>query len=174
MSDSKWNTEKLDTGERTALKRNAGVMYGNDVRAMEAFWHAAGYVPTGKENIWFACLCMECLWKSEDHAAVLPFEEILKRLYQNGETSESIKNRMIAMLDVPWAPDGYLLGKLNNFARIFRSKNAAVMPDFQQLADDLSNWDRPEHWVQRRWIKTICGNKENEEEKETEENENVD
>ena len=159
MSDVKWDTGRLDSGGRSALKRDAGVMMGGSTRATEAFYQALNSTPKSREQEeqWYACLCMECMWKPENHPATIRFEELLRRMYQSSETSDSIKRRIITVLDTPWSSDGYLLGKLSNFARLMYSKNSSVMPDFSALADDLSNWNHPDKYVQRRWIRTICG-----------------
>ena len=177
MSEPKWDLAKLDSGARSALKRSAGIMLGQDLRAIQAFWQAVGFVPKGSEDKWFACICMESLWKPEDVRQTLPFEELLRRWYQSSETSDSLKNRIVALLDLPWGQDGYLLGKLCNFARQMRAKDAAVMPDFERLADDLARWNSAGRAVQRRWIRTICGQRSEEDEPantEKEETENAD
>ena len=178
MSSRKWDIERLDSGGRSALKRNAGVMMGNNLKALEAFYRAVSYIPKNQnqESQWYACQCMECLWKTDEKPRVIRFEELLRRIYLSSETSESIRHRIVAILDVPWSQDGYLLGKLNNFARILRSKDGSVMPDFEALADDLAIWNHPDRIVQRRWIRTICGSQEEKqtENKESEGNENVD
>lgn len=168
MSEQKWDLSRLDTGGRSVLKRSAGEMLGTDLRSLEAFWRAAGEVPKGREDIWYACMCMECLWKAEDHPRVMPFEEILRTMYQNPDTSDSIRHRITSMADIPWGPDGFLLGKLNGFVRMMKAGDSSVMPDFQKLADDLSWWNNPEHRVQRRWIQTICGWRKEDTKKEEE------
>ena len=159
MSDAKWDTGKLVNGGRSALKHDVGVIMGSNTRAMEAFFQALNFAPKSREQEeqWYACLCMECLWKPENHPAILRFEELLRQMYQSIETSSSIKRRIITMLDIPWSSDGYLLGKLSNFARLMYSKSSTVMPDFGALADDLSRWNHPDKYVQRRWIRVICG-----------------
>ncbi len=180
MSDAKWSTGRLDSGGRSALKRDAGVMMGSSTRAMEAFYQALNFAPKSREQEeqWYACLCMECLWKPENRPTCIRFEELLRRMYQSSETSDSIKRRIITVLDVPWSRDGYLLGKLSNFARLLYSKNSSVMPDFAALADDLSNWNHPDKFVQRRWIRTICGlakdNDTNTDDHDKEDTENAD
>ncbi len=180
MNEKKWDIEKLDSGGRSSLKREAGVMMGNDYQALEAFYRAVSYVPRSREqeSQWFACICMQCLWKADDHPRVLRIEELLGKLYHNPETSESIKHRVIALMDVPWSGDGYLLGKLTNLVRMMRGKDSMVMPDFEALADDLAAWNHPDRYVQRRWIRTICGSSKNDgnhgSENEKEEETNVD
>lgn len=175
MSDQKWDAAKLDSGGRSILKRNAGCMMGSNLRALEAFYSVLNQKPKSREQEeqWYACVCMECLWKADRNPRKVQMEELLHRLYQSSESSESIKHRIIAMLDEPWNEDGYLLGKLCNFARMLRARDETVMPDFEALAEDLYKWNYPEKNVQRRWIRTICGvNKE--ETNETEEKLNVD
>ena len=172
MSDKKWSVEKLDSGGRSVLKRSAGTMMGGDVQALEAFYRAVTYLPKNQEQVaqWYACLCMECLWKPEEHPRSVKMEEMLRRLYQNADTSESIRHRIISLMDVPWSRDGYLIGKLSNFARMMRAKDSSVIPDFDNLADDLARWNHPDRYVQRRWIRTICG--ADKEEKNTEQKDN--
>ncbi len=163
MSEKKWDASRLDSGGRSALKRNAGVMIGDSLRALEAFYQAVPFSLSDREREaqWYACLCMECLWKPEDYPRILPFEEMLRRLYQNKDTSDSIRHRIVSLLDIPWRDDGYLLGKLSSFARMFRSKDAGTMPDFAALADDLARWNHPDHYIQRRWIRVICDTSRN-------------
>ena len=159
MSENKWDITRLDGGGRSALKRNAGIMMGNNLQAMEAFYRAAVVIPKRQEQEaqWYACLCMECLWKPENHPKVVRFEELLRKMYQSGDVSDSIKHRIITVLDVPWGGDGFLLGKLSNLAKLLLGKDSGTMPDFNTLADDLANWNHPDRFVERRWIRTICG-----------------
>lgn len=173
MGDAKWDTSKLNSGERSALKRDAGRMMGSNIQALEAFYRAVSYMPQGQERTaqLYACICLECLWKPEEHSTVKSMEQILRDLYQSSETSESIKHRIVALLDVPWSEDGYLLGKLANFVRMIRASNSSVIPDFQALADDLARWNHPDRYIQRRWIKTICSSNKDLSETKNEQNE---
>ena len=154
--DKKWDISRLSSGERSALKRCAGVMMGSDMKAAEAFYHAAGYCEEYQEKVWFAALCMECLWRPEDMPRVRPVEEMLKDWYQDSETTESTKRRIVALLDTPWGDDGFMLGKLCALVRTMKAKDASVRPDFEKLADDLRYWNSSERFVQRRWLRVIC------------------
>lgn len=158
MPDKKWDIERLSPGERSALRRCAGITMGSSVQAIEAFYHAlTTYCPSREtEKIWFASLCMECLWRPEDHPSRKPFEEIARRMYQDPKSTESLKRRCTAYLDLTWGDDGFLLGKLCNLVRMMRANNSSIMPDFDKLADDLSHWDRADRSVQRRWLRMIC------------------
>ena len=155
MTEKKWDLSKLNTGDRSVLKRNAGTIMRDQVRAIEAFYRGLIVYPRKSEAQWFACMCMDSLWKVST-TEVKPFEKMLSELYNNKSTSPSMKKRIISLLDVPWSEDGFLLRKLNSFARMFRSANGSVKPDFEKLADDLASWNHPDRFVQRKWIHVIC------------------
>ena len=158
MADEKWNLEVLSPGERSILKRSAGTRMGNDLRAMEIYFKVVNSSPKGREREekLFACLCMECLWREEDHPQEIPFEELLKKMYQDEKTSSSMKTRIINLLDIPWGDDGFLLGKICSFVKKIKSSDSMVKPDFMKLYEDLCQWNHPAHYIQRRWIRTIC------------------
>ena len=158
MPEPKWNLSRLSAGERSALKRNAGVMMQNaTMQAIEGFYRAQQQKCNHySEKAWFASICMECLWREEDHPAIKPLPEILRTVYQNPDASDSEKKRCISYLDLHWADDGFLLGKLCSLIRKLRADHPEIMPDFNALADDLNQWNRADHSVQRRWLNTIC------------------
>lgn len=175
MPDLKWDVSRLSAGERNALKRNAGVMMCSaSMQAIEAFYRAQirpckGYA----ENAWFAALCMQCLWREEDHPLIKPFPEILRTTYQNPDATDSTRNRCTNFFDLFWAEDGFLLGKISNLVRKAKSEHPEIMPDFSALADDLNHWNQENHYVQRKWLNIICRTVNEAEKKEEEEN-NVD
>ena len=170
MADHKWDLSRLSAGERSALKRNAGIMMnaaGAD--AIEGFYRAlTGKCSVYSERAWFAAVCMQCLWREEDHPRIVSFPEMLRAIYQNPEATESSRKRCTAFMDVSWDDDGFLLGKICSLVRIMRAGNASVIPDFEALAEDLSRWNNPDRYVQRNWLSIICrneyGQKENKEE----------
>lgn len=166
MTSEKWDIGKLDTGDRSVLRRCAGEMMGGNMLAIEAYYHALVTYPRWEEDNekYFASICMECLWRPEDVHARLPMEELLGRMYRSKDVTPSTQKRIVSMLDIPWGKDGYLLGKLCGMARRMRADDGSVMPDFEKLADDLRNWNHPEHYVQRKWIKAICSMNKKEEE----------
>jgi len=172
MDKPLWDLKRLDSGDRSLLKRSIGRSLGEDLRAAEAFYRALGHVPKSKdqEEQLFFCLCMECLWKTEDNPRVLPFEEMLRRLYYDENSTDSMKRRIISALDIPWSNDGFLQGKMAGFVKKMRNTDGSLMPDFFALAEDLMRWNNSEHSVQRRWIQVVCRTRQNEEEnKEREE-----
>ena len=168
MPEPKWDVSRLSAGERSALKRNAGVMMNDaGMQAIEAFYRALTMgCGTYAEKAWFAALCLQCLWREEDHPQVKPFPEMLRAVYQNPEATDSTRKRCTNYLDLAWRDDGFLLGKLCGLARMMRANNAAVRPDFDSLADDLANWNHAERFVQRRWLNIICAASNEQETKE--------
>ena len=161
MPNQKWDISRLSAGERSALKRNAGVMMNMaSMKAIAAFYHAKIAVcKPEKLPFWFSALCMECLWREADDSK--PFPEMLRSMYQSKEATESTKNRCIAFLDFVWSNDGFLLGKICALARRMRSENPNVLPDFEALADDLERWNYADRHIQKKWLLIICGDREN-------------
>ena len=160
MPDHKWDLSRLSAGEKSALKRNAGTMMnaaGAD--AIESFYHAlTAKVKQYEENTWFAALCMQCLWREEDHPQIRSLPEMLRAIYQNPDSTESSRKKCTGFLDVSWGNDGFLLGKICSLVRGMRSRSTQVMPDFEELADDLSRWNHPDRYIQRKWLRIICSN----------------
>ena len=74
MPKPNWDLGQLSIAEKSALRRNAGIMMDSaSMQALEAFYHAKRNCSEGKEAFCFAAMCMECIWRGED----LPH----KRLY---------------------------------------------------------------------------------------------
>lgn len=172
MSESHWEISCLTPEEKSALKRCVGKMMGSDMRAMKAFYHAIGYRWIPNEEIYFASLCMACLWDAENCPKTEAFEIILHDMYHDKDATDSTKHKVTAFFDIPWGEDGFLLGKICSLVRRIHAENTVKMPDFEKLADDLKNWNHPNKFVQRRWIRKICV--EDQMTKKMEEEKNVD
>lgn len=175
MPNDKWDLSRLSPGERSVLKRSAGIMMGSNMKSVQAFYHAlVKPCPKMAEDAWYAAMCLECLWRPEDHPRVMKAEEMISRLYQKDDTTESVKKRCTAFMDLNWSEDGFLLGKLSALFRMMCSADGSVMPDFEALADDLCKWNHADHYVQRRWMRTICMPHFEQNDHHEEEKENVD
>ena len=168
MPDHKWDVSRLSAGERSALKRSAGVMMNSaGMQSIEAFYRALRQsCGSYAEKPWFAALCMQCLWREEEHPQIKPFPEILRTVYQNPDATDSTRKRCTNYLDLSWSDDGFLLGKICGLVRKMRAVDASIMPDFEKLADDLANWNHTERFVQRRWLSIICAGRNEQEKKE--------
>ncbi len=175
MSEAKWDLGRLSAGERSALRRNAGIMmHAAGMQAIEAFYRAQTQSCKGyEEAAWFAAMCMQSLWREEDHPSVKPLPVMLRQIYQNPDATESTRKRCTGFLDLSWAEDGFLLGKISNLVRRMHADDLGVIPDFDALADDLNHWNHDTHYVQRKWLNTICQTQSADQEK-MEENKDVD
>ncbi len=153
-----WDEGKLDTSERMALKAAAGMrMDEAPVRAVAAYYRARNAeekTSRYKDEIRFACLCMNCGWDKD--TAKKSFQELLASLCKDPAVGKTAKNRCLDMLDEPWRRDGCLLKKISSLAAMIRKHNGpSVMPDFERLAEDLCRWNSDSKYIQRNWIEKI-------------------
>ena len=158
MQGSKWDLSRLSAGERSALKRSAGTMMDSaGMLAVEAFYRAqTTSCSLYAEKAWFAALCMQCLWREDDHPQVKPLQELLREVYQDLDATESMRRNCVSFLELPWSDDGFLLGKICSWVKKLRAAHPETMPDFNLLAADLAQWNHADRFVQRRWLNTIC------------------
>lgn len=149
----------LGTGERAALRREAGVMLRQaDGRAVTAFYNCLpSTVQTWQEDCWFAVACLRCLWDAGDEGGK-PFEQVTADLIHSGELSDSSKHRVELLLDTEWGEDGYMLTKLARLLELVRQKSDRAKLDFAALLDDLLGWNSDKQYVQRKWAKAIFSN----------------
>ena len=156
----------LGTGERAALRRNAGNMLRQaDGSAITAFYRC---LPTQtdrwQEDRWFAVACLSCLWDAE-HTGTTPLEQIIASLIRKEMLSESTRHRVELLLDTDWDADGYMLTKLTRLVKLVRQKSDRTYIDFAALLEDLLYWNAETQSVQRKWAKAIFANEtENKEE----------
>lgn len=140
--------DKLRSGERAALKRSAGSMLSEaGGPAMAAFFQCLPY-EVAMENRWFAAACFHCMWDAGSQG--VPLEKILCRLKNE---SDSMKNRIAALLDQRWDEDGYLLTKLCRMIKMVRQKGYCV--DCAALLEDLLYWNSDAQIVQRKWARAV-------------------
>ena len=168
--NDKWDISRLSAGEISALRKSAGIMMNvSPVRSQAAFFKAVCRCKSWQEPYWFASVCMQSLWNKSDVRKRL-FPEILRDMYQDKNATDSTREKCVSFLDYSWENDGFLLSKICGLAKRMKADNPNVMPDFEKLADDLSHWNNPEHYVQQRWLRIICLNGKNHQEEEGEEN----
>lgn len=150
---------KLSTGERAALRREAGnLLRQADGKAITTFYSCLpGAVDTWQEDRWFAVSCLRCLWDADERTGI-PLEQVTADLLQSGELSDSTKHRVELLLDTAWDNDGYLLTKLARLVKLIRQKSDRTRIDFAALLDDLLRWNLESQSVQRKWARTIFSN----------------
>ena len=139
--------KSLSTGQRTVLKRCAGIMLtGADGRALAVFYRILPPgVPQWQEPQWFAAACFACLWDTTE---------------AEGRNVEQLLSDLIEiLLDTTWDSDGYLLTKLSRMLKMLRQKTAEV-PNFAALLTDLLYWNNESQSVQRKWAHAVFGGTE--------------
>ena len=146
----------LNTGERAALRRDAGNMLRQaDGRAITAFYSCLPQgVNASQEDKWFAIACLRCLW-DPDIEGGKPVEQVIADLIHNGTLSDSVKHRIEILMDTEWDTDGYMLTKLIRLVKLIRQKSDREQIDFASLLDDLIRWNNDSQSVQRKWARTI-------------------
>lgn len=149
--------ERLATGERAALKRDAGKTLAEASGvALAAFYRALPErVGAALEGRFFTVACISCLWKPEQLKGPARFyESCLKQVRVLGY--ESFDKRVSALLDCYWEDtDGYLQQKLCRISRQMRQLD--ILPNCQRLLLDLVGWNGPDRRVQRRWARVYYG-----------------
>ena len=139
----------LAPGQRTALKRCAGKQITDaDAYALQAFFKALpGVVGKEKQEIYFAVMCLSCLWKSDANVRVLPFAKCLQKI----RSSDSFDNRVYSLIDTPWSDDGLLITKMFRLTKMIHS-DGRFMPDFENMLKDILNWNDTDGTVQIKWM----------------------
>ena len=157
----------LGTGERAALRREAGVMLQEaDSAALTTFYRCLPpVVDSRQEGKWFAIACLRCLWDPGEENG-RPFAQIVADLIRRDELSASTGHRVENLLDTPWDADGYMLTKLARLVKLVKQKSGDVTVDFPDFLDDLLRWNFDSQPVQRKWARMIFANDAITEEKE--------
>lgn len=152
----------LGTGERAALRREAGTMLSQaDGKAVTIFYSCLpSNVNAWQEDRWFAVACMRCLWDAGEGTGT-SIEQVISSLIRSDELSESTKHRVELLLDTKWDADGYLLAKLVRLVKLIRQRSGNTLIDFSSLLEDLLGWNADTQYVQRKWAKTIFSNDNN-------------
>lgn len=144
--------DRLTKGERTALKRNAGVMLDEaDGKAIRAFYSCLPAAVRRGEARYFAAACFHCLWDAD--AERIALEQAFFQLGKDEELSGSLEHRLVTMLDFPWEEDGFLLTKLSRMMKLVRSKGIAI--DCNSLLEDLLYWNAENRSVQKKWARAL-------------------
>lgn len=149
----------LGSGDRAALKRNAGIMLADaDGKAVSVFYRCLPFgTPQWQEDRWFAVACLCCLWDADVESGE-PFERIVGRMIQKEELTESTGHRAEVLLDTTWDIDGYMLSKLSRLVKLIRQKSDRAPVDFRTLLEDLIFWNAENQSVQRKWARSIFTN----------------
>lgn len=157
---------RLNNGERAALRREAGTMLQEaDGAALTAFYRCLPpSVEKRQEEKWFAVACLRCLWDAGE-AEGTPLEQVVAALIKSGDLSDSTAHRVEILLDTKWDADGYMLTKLSRLVKLIRQKSDRRHIDYSGLLDDLIRWNSESQTVQRKWARAVfSGNNTDEKE----------
>ena len=158
---------KLGTGERAALRREAGIpIQQADGAALTTFFRCLPpVVDNRQEDKWFTIACLRCLWDPGE-TEEKPLPQLIAELLQRSELSDSTGHRIENLLDTRWDGDGYMLTKLARLVKLVKQKSGGTIIDFSGLLDDLIRWNFDTQPVQRKWARMIFTNETMIEEKE--------
>ncbi len=99
-----------------------------------------------------------CLWRTEEATVHGDIVGMLAVLEQKRDT-HGIGAKIRGLLDMRWDDeDGYLAAKLGRLARMLRAEDASVMPDMDELLNDLTTWNDDNRKTQRRWAQVFFQN----------------
>lgn len=143
------NIDRLNKGERTALKRNCGIMLNHATgQAMIAFYKC---LPEGAKQIeepkWFAVACIYCLCEDNPDRKLQNCFAVMKN------DSDSLSSRIAAVLDMDWDEDGLFLMKLTRLIKMAVQKGYSF--SCESLLCDLLKWDCEDRVVQRKWARDM-------------------
>jgi CRISPR system Cascade subunit CasB len=141
--------EDLDVGDRARLKRNSGktLAESHDVLALFYGLLPAG-VPVYQEEIYFL---LATLFPLADGGAEHDLGTSLFKA-RNLKNAKGLDSRMENLLDADFAQLHFRLRQTIHFLHSCR-----VRVNWQQLLEDLLQWDHPDRYVQQRWARSYFG-----------------
>ena len=162
-----YKIDQLDTGERAALRREAGnVLWKAKGKAISAFYRCKPMnVSVYQESQWFACACLRCLWDAGIEGNI-PLEKVISQLVHSGDISNSVLHRVELLMDTQWDEAGYMIVKLTRLVKLIRQKSDRILIDFYSLLKDVCYWNSESQNVQRKWARTIFSTYTNNEKEE--------
>ena len=141
--------EKLDAGDRARLKRNAGKSLAEAKEALGLFYRLLPHgVPVYQEEIYFLV------------ATLFPLAEgggkndlgVSLYLVQSAKNSKGLDRRVENLLDADLVQLHFRLRQAVHFLQSCR-----VRVNWQQLLEDLLQWDHPDRFIQQRWARSYFG-----------------
>ena len=143
---------QLTPGECAALRHEAGKCIADaSAQALAVFYRIAPpKMNRHQQECWFTAMTLACLWKPEEAQVGGDFAVMLRK-YARKQVTNRMEQKIHFLLDTSWEEDGYLAAKLTHLARMLRSDNRNIMPDAEQLLNDLLNWNADSRYIQLRW-----------------------
>jgi len=141
--------EKLDAGDCARLKRNAGKTLAEAKDALGLFYRLLPYgVPSHQEEVYFL---VATLFPLAEGGGKLDLGASL-HLAQSAKNSKGLDKRVENLLDADLVQLHFRLRQAVHFLQSSR-----VRVNWQQLLEDLLQWDHPDRFVQQRWARSYFG-----------------
>ncbi len=141
--------EKLDSGARARLKRNAGKTLAEAGDALGLFYSLLPHgVPQYQEETYFL---VATLYPLAEGGAKGNLGDHL-RTAQSAKNSKGLDRRVEILLDADLVQLHFRLRQAIKFLQSCR-----VHVNWKQLLEDLLQWDHPERFIQQRWARSYFG-----------------
>ena len=141
--------EKLDAGDRARLKRNAGKSLAEAKEALGLFYRLLPHgVPAYQEEVYFL---VATLFPLAESGGKNDFGTSLY-LAQSAKNSKGLDRRVENLLDADLVQLHFRLRQAVHFLQSCR-----VRVNWQQLLEDLLQWDHPDRFIQQRWARSYFG-----------------
>lgn len=137
---------KLPTGERAQFKRNAGAPLTDAGKTLGAFYRVlpSGVEPFQEESYYL----IATLFPLVDEGGTGNLGQALRRAATSGG-AQGLDRRFEILLDADATQFPF---RLRQTLRLLKSKDVRV--NWQILAEDMLNWNRPSRSVQKRWARS--------------------
>lgn len=152
--------EKDNRGDLAVLKRNAGNTLAESKGVYQAFYNILPYGIAGSRNEEVYYL-VATLYGHNKYRAKGNFGSTM-RVVKDKTGSENINHRMSILLDSNfdhishmYPGGGEIPYRLRQCVKLANSHEAGI--NWSQLLMDLTRWEYPEKWVQKKWAKSYFG-----------------
>ncbi len=139
----------LDAGEKARLRRDAGKPL-SEGHSLGLFYRLLPYgVSEWQEEAYFLVATLYPLAKSGDKGN---FGAALRKARDpDKKKNRGLDRRVEILLD---ADTAQLPFRLRQAVRFIKSRNPETLVNWQQLLQDLLQWNSPSRWVQARWARS--------------------
>lgn len=145
--------KESDRGRFAALKRNTG---NSLAESRGCFWFYEFVPPWIEENnrLLETTFLVATLIPHNRYTAEDSLPKALKRIRPNSDQGKaSMDRRFGILLDAGYTPgqDSELVFRLGQIIQLLESKRVGV--NWSQLLVDLTNWNNPDKFIQKRWAR---------------------
>ena len=159
----------LESGEKAMLRRNAHKHLENaDLTAMGIFIRLLpGETKRYEQAPLFAAVSNRGLWKEPNGG--MKFQNAVAQLKKIKNDSDTVEKRFMSLLDEPLEKDSLFSIKLYRLCRMLSMEGVNV--NWEEMCKDLTQWNSPERYIQRKWVREFCSLNDDETKNKTAEEE---